>query len=110
MPSLSSMLLTDGFRAIASVHGETLTRVDNEESFAAVLLVESVVEVNELLGSDARERVVAHVARAECPTIDGPITVTDDAGNVWRLDERKDNPADQTVDFVCTRIVAGKDT
>jgi hypothetical protein len=104
------MLLTDGFTAIASVHGETLTIVSSGETFAAVLLVESVVEVNELLGSDARERVVAHVARASCPSVDGPITVTDEAGNVCRLDGRKDNPADQTVDFECTRIVSGKDS
>ena len=110
MPSVSSMMLADGFTAIASIHGETVTMVGTGAKFTAVLLTESVVEQNDMLGSDIRERVRAHVARADCPTIDGPITIQDDAGNVWRLDNRTDNPADQTVDFDCTKIVTGKDT
>jgi len=103
------MLMSSGFTAIKAVHGETMTVTGNGQTFIAVLLVEPSVGMDGELGPDMREQVKLHVASAECPAIEYGATLSDASGNVWRVNRRVNNPADQTVDFDLTAIVTGKD-
>lgn len=108
--SISDSLIASAFRAVEAVHGQlvtVLTGADAGKTYTAVFLVEQSIEIE---SGDTREKVMAHFRRGVSPSLDMSNQIQDSDGQIWKVVNRKDNPADRTVDFELVKIVSGKDT